>query len=94
MQGNSYKFARLKAGNASFSGSESRNTAAYYVTRDLYIEDGFFAASMQDGETGVRVRVKLCRRAVSELVTTILPTACICIVAFATNFFKVKSCAR
>ena len=61
----------------------------YYVEK-YTIEDRYKSSDMSDDQLGVRVEIVLGRRLINQLLTTFLPTTCICMVAFATNFFRVR----
>ena len=61
----------------------------YYVEK-YAIEDRYKSSDMSDDQLGVRVEIVLGRRLINQLLTTFLPTTCICMVAFATNFFRVR----
>ena len=61
----------------------------YYV-ENIEIKDKFQSSDMSKKQNGVRVQIVLGRRLINQLLTTFLPTTCICMVAFATNFFRVR----
>ena len=61
----------------------------YYVEK-YTIMDRYKSSDMGDDQFGVRVEIVLGRRLINQLLTTFLPTTCICMVAFATNFFRVS----
>ena len=60
----------------------------YYVEK-YTIMDQYKSSDMSDDQFGVRVEIVLGRRLLNSLLTTFLPTGCICLVAFSSNFFRV-----
>ena len=60
----------------------------YFVER-YAIEDRYQSGDMSEDQYGVRIEIALGRRLLNQLLTTFLPTTCICMVAFSTNFFRV-----
>ena len=61
-----------------------------YFVEKYTITDQYKSSDMSGNQFGVRVQIVLGRRLINQLLTTFLPTTCICMVAFATNFFRVR----
>ncbi len=87
LQGNSGKFSELVAGSLEYLGPS--DLLQYYVQSVRFLDDYTIPAMEKEGITGVQVQVELGRRLLSQMLATYLPTAALCIVSFATNFFKV-----
>ncbi len=83
MQGNDGKFARLIHGDLNYLGPVD---LSQYFVQDYSITDN----QTFNGLKGVKVDFILSRRLLSHYLTTFLPAACICVVAFTTNYFQVK----
>lgn len=86
IKGPSGQFTELLQGTIEYFGET--DLTQYYV-KSYTIVDSYTAPSMKNGQVGVRVQVTLGRRLLNHLLTTFLPTTCICLVAFSTNFFNV-----
>ena len=81
LKSNSGKFARLNIDEMSYMGPI--DLTQYFVedTNISYVE-------IPGNQTGVQVDLVFGRRILSTILTTYLPTSLICIVSFATNYFK------
>ena len=87
MQGTAGPVVDLVKGDLNYSGPI--DLPQYFVEK-FSIEDNYKSSDMLDKQFGVRVKIVLGRRLINQLLTTFLPTTCICMVAFATNFFRVR----
>ncbi len=61
----------------------------YYIQSFNITDDEATLEDSTNGMRGVRVDFVLSRRLLSQMMTTMLPTFCICLVAFSTNYFQV-----
>ncbi len=81
------QFTDLVKGDLEYLGP--MDLTQYYV-KSYVIENAYESSGMKrEGVVGVRVEIVLGRRLLNQLLTTFLPTTSLCIVAFATNYFKV-----
>ena len=88
MKGNSDHFIRLVAKGVEYFGPV--DLTQYYV-KNFSIAGEFADERMIKEEvTAVKVEIVLGRRVFTQLFITFLPTVCLCIAAFSTNFFNVK----
>ena len=55
------------------------------------MDDRYKLPDMEPDEYGVRVEIVLGRKMLNQLLTTYIPTMCICLVAFSTNYFRVST---
>ncbi len=63
-----------------------------YFVKSHAITQNYSNSAMKkesSNKTAVRVEIVLGRRILSQLLTTFLPSTCLCIVAFSTNYFNV-----
>ena len=65
-----------------------KDLSQYYV-RSVEMTDRHKVPDMAPDEYGVRVEIVLGRRTLNQLLTTYIPTMCICLVAFSSNIFRV-----
>ncbi len=81
MKGNAGKFVHLAAANASYLGPT--DLPQYFVMATEITE-----TLVPPGKQAVMVQIKFGRRILSTILSSYLPTFLICIMSFATNYFK------
>ena len=65
------------------------NLPQYYV-KSFTMNDRYQLPDMEPDEYGVRVEIVLGRKLLNQFLMTYIPTMCICLVAFSTNYFRVS----
>ncbi len=88
LQGVSGMFIELKKGYVRYMGP--KELTQYYV-KSFAIDDNYKNSLMGPAHKAVVVEIVLGRRVLNQLLTTFLPSGCLCVVAFSTNFFKVST---
>lgn len=81
----------LKEDYLKYSGPE--DLSQYYV-KSYIMDDRYKLPHMEQagmGTYGVRVEIVLGRKVLNQLLTIYIPTMCICLVAFSTNYFRVST---
>ena len=80
--------AQLVKRELNYLGSE--DLAQYFIQSYKITDNNSKPLASAGGRKGVQVEFVLSRRLFSHILTTFLPTAAICIVAFSTNYFQVQ----
>ena len=62
----------------------------YYVQSYNFTDDERVVSAFTHGKAGAVISFVLSRRLMNQILTTFLPTGCICLVAFCTNYFHVR----